>query len=349
MTPNDFQDRLLAWFDKHGRKDLPWQNPATPYRVWVSEVMLQQTQVATVIPYFNAFIARFPDVQTLAAASVDCVLQHWAGLGYYARARNLHLSACLIAERGAFPDDLNELVKLPGIGRSTAGAILSIAFKKSHPILDGNVKRVLTRFAGITEWPGSTQTAKILWDLSSLYTPDCRVDDYTQAIMDLGATVCTRSKPNCQFCPLVSACLARIDNKITSIPAPKPKIKKPMKQVYFLCLATNEDSILLEQRPNTGIWGGLWSLPEFDAIESARSWCATRNIKIIEEYTLPQERHSFSHYHLDYTPLCLKTNNPNHFVMEGNRMLWYKPEQFSSLALAAPIKRLLQHIYKESL
>jgi A/G-specific adenine glycosylase len=347
MTPSEFQDRLLVWFDKHGRHDLPWQNPASPYKVWVSEVMLQQTQVATVIPYFNAFITRFPDIQSLAEASVDTVLQYWAGLGYYARGRNLHKCAQIIAERGSFPDSLDELLDLPGIGRSTAGAILSIAFKKSHPILDGNVKRVLTRFAGISEWPGSTETSKTLWKLSALYTPVHRVEDYTQAIMDLGATICTRGKPNCTVCPLVSACKALIENKTATIPAPKTARKQPVKQVYFLCLIANENSILLEQRPSAGIWGGLWSLPEFDTVESARSWCMIRHIDIINEYTLPEVRHTFSHYHLDFTPLHFQTNNPNHFVMEANRMLWYKPEQFSSLALAAPIKRLLQQIYKD--
>ncbi|CCE25620.1 A/G-specific adenine glycosylase [Methylotuvimicrobium alcaliphilum] len=347
MTPSEFQDRLLAWFDKHGRHDLPWQNPASPYKVWVSEVMLQQTQVATVIPYFNAFIARFPDIQSLAEASVDTVLQYWAGLGYYARGRNLHKCAQIIAERDSFPDSLDELLDLPGIGRSTAGAILSIAFKKSHPILDGNVKRVLTRYAGISEWPGSTEASKTLWKLSASYTPVHRVEDYTQAMMDLGATICTRGKPNCAVCPLVSACRAHIENKTATIPAPKPARKQPVKQVYFLCLTTNENSILLEQRPGTGIWGGLWSLPEFDTIESARSWCMARHIDIINEYTQPKVRHTFSHYHLDFTPLHFHTNNPNHFVMEANRMLWYKPEQFSSLALAAPIKRLLQQIYKD--
>ncbi|WP_431064014.1 A/G-specific adenine glycosylase [Methylotuvimicrobium sp.] len=347
MTPSEFQDRLLVWFDKHGRHDLPWQNPASPYKVWVSEVMLQQTQVATVIPYFNAFITRFPDIQSLAEASVDTVLQYWAGLGYYARGRNLHKCAQIIAERGSFPDSLDELLDLPGIGRSTAGAILSIAFKKSHPILDGNVKRVLTRFAGISEWPGSTETSKTLWKLSALYTPVHRVEDYTQAIMDLGATICTRGKPNCTVCPLVSACKALIENKTATIPAPKTARKQPVKQVYFLCLIANENSILLEQRPSAGIWGGLWSLPEFDTVESARSWCMIRHIDIINEYTLPEVRHTFSHYHLDFTPLHFQTNNPNDFVMEANRMLWYKPEQFSSLALAAPIKRLLQQIYKD--
>ncbi|WP_404358775.1 A/G-specific adenine glycosylase [Methylotuvimicrobium sp. KM1] len=347
MTPSEFQDRLLAWFDKHGRHDLPWQNPASPYKVWVSEVMLQQTQVATVIPYFNAFITRFPDIQSLAEASVDTVLQYWAGLGYYARGRNLHKCAQIIAGRDSFPDSLDELLDLPGIGRSTAGAILSIAFKKSHPILDGNVKRVLTRFAGISEWAGSTEASKSLWKLSALYTPVLRVEDYTQAIMDLGATICTRGKPNCTVCPLVSACRAHIENKTGTIPAPKPARKQPVKQVYFLCLIANENSILLEQRPSAGIWGGLWSLPEFDTVESARSWCMIRHIDIINEYTLPEVRHTFSHYHLDFTPLHFQTNNPNHFVMEANRMLWYKPEQFSSLALAAPIKRLLQQIYKD--
>ncbi|GAB4264621.1 MAG: A/G-specific adenine glycosylase [Methylomicrobium sp.] len=349
MTPHDFQSRLLAWFDRHGRKDLPWQNPTTPYRVWISEVMLQQTQVATVIPYFNAFVARFPDIDTLASAPIDDVLQHWAGLGYYARARNLHDSARIIAARGTFPDNFDELVDLPGIGRSTAGAILSIAFKKSHPILDGNVKRVLARFAGIEGWPGSTQTSKKLWDLSATYTPEQRPADYTQAIMDLGATVCTRSKPNCTICPVASACVAHIEGKTHRLPSTKPTRKQPIKQVYFLCAQDTEHRILLQQRPASGIWGGLWSFPEFESIESAKAWCTLRNLDTLAELTLERQRHTFSHYHLDYTPLYVLVDNPTNFVMEDNRELWYKPEQFLSLALAAPIKRLLQTLYEDTL
>jgi A/G-specific adenine glycosylase len=232
MEPAIFQNKLLSWFDRYGRKDLPWQQQTTSYRVWISEIMLQQTQVATVIPYYNKFIERFPTVEILAKAPVDSVLQYWSGLGYYARARNLHKSARLIVERGAFPDNLDELIKLPGIGQSTAGAILSIAFKKSHPILDGNVKRVLTRFKGISGWPGNTQVAKALWAASAYYTPEQRIADYTQAMMDLGATLCTRTKPNCPSCPLHSDCFARIEQKTAELPTSKPSRKQPVKQNF---------------------------------------------------------------------------------------------------------------------
>ena len=309
--------------------------------------MLQQTQVATVIPYYNKFIERFPTVEILAKAPVDSVLQYWSGLGYYARARNLHKSARLIVEEGAFPDNLDDLIKLPGIGQSTAGAILSIAFKKSHPILDGNVKRVLARFEGISGWPGDTKVVKALWAASAYYTPEQRVADYTQAMMDLGATLCTRTKPNCPSCPLHSDCFACIEHKTAELPTSKPSRKQPVKQVYFLYLTDLENRTLLEQRPATGIWGGLWSLPEFDSIESAQTWCLNKNIKIMSQRNLPVQRHTFSHYHLDYTPLRINTDNPINFVMEANQAVWYKPEQIEALALAAPIKRLLQQTQED--
>ncbi|PKM10775.1 MAG: A/G-specific adenine glycosylase [Gammaproteobacteria bacterium HGW-Gammaproteobacteria-3] len=342
MEARHFQQQLLAWFDRHGRKDLPWQNPVTPYRVWISEIMLQQTQVTTVIPYFNRFIERFPEVETLAQAPVDSVLQLWAGLGYYARARNLHKSARLIVEQGFFPDSLEALMALPGIGRSTAGAILSIACRQSQPILDGNVKRVLARYKGLSGWPGESRVSKALWAASTDYTPEQRVADYTQAMMDLGATLCTRTQPKCPACPLASDCVARIEKKTTALPTPKPSRKQAVKQLYFLCLTDRERRTLLELRPATGIWGGLWSLPEFDSIEAIHNWCLSRHIDIKSQTCLPSRRHSFSHFHLDYTPLCINTDNPINFVMEGSRAVWYKPEQIETLALAAPIKRLLQ-------
>lgn len=342
MSPSAFQQSILAWFDQHGRKDLPWQQDLSPYRVWLSETMLQQTQVATVIPYFNVFIERFPDIVSLANAPIDEVLHLWSGLGYYARARNLHKSAQLITERGSFPDTLNELIALPGIGLSTAGAILSIAFNKSHPILDGNVKRVLTRFRAVPGWPGNSAVNKELWAISARLTPIARVADYTQAIMDLGATVCTRSKPNCGACPLNAGCLARLADNISAYPTPKPAKTLPVKLLTLLLLSNADNRILLEKRPPTGIWGGLWSLPEFDSIESAHDWCISRNIHIAEWQTLATRRHTFSHYHLDYTPLLIQSDNPINFVMEANQTVWYKVEQVNKLGLAAPIKLLLQ-------
>ncbi len=342
MKPSVFQQHILSWFDQHGRKDLPWQQDITPYRVWLSETMLQQTQVASVIPYFNTFVEKFPAIECLAQAPVDEVLHRWSGLGYYARARNLHKTAQLIVEQGRFPDTLDELIALPGIGLSTAGAILSIAFKKSHPILDGNVKRVLTRFKAVSGWPGNNRVNKELWTISAHLTPVDRVADYTQAIMDLGATICTRSKPACGDCPLEGHCLARASGTVSLLPTPKPAKTLPVKRLFFLLLRNNINWILLEKRPSTGIWGGLWSLPEFDSIEAAHNWCLTKKMIIAGSQTLTTRRHTFSHYHLDYTPVLIQTDNPINFVMEASQTVWYNPEQINTLGLPAPIKLLLQ-------
>jgi A/G-specific adenine glycosylase len=348
MNPSAFQQRILAWYDQKGRKDLPWQQEITPYRVWLSETMLQQTQVATVIPYFNAFVENFPTIECLAQAPIDEVLHRWSGLGYYARARNLHKTAQIIVEQRRFPDTLDELTVLPGIGVSTAGAILSIAFSKSHPILDGNVKRVLARFKAISGWPGNSQVNRELWAISAHLTPVNRVADYTQAIMDLGATVCTRSKPVCENCPLEKHCLARLTRTVSQFPTSKPAKTLPVKQLVFLLLSNHLKQIFLTKRPPTGIWGGLWSLPEFDSIESARQWCLTKNMHIVDSQALETRRHSFSHYHLDYTPVLIQTNSPINTVMETNQTVWYKAEQIKNLGLAAPIKLLLQQYTREN-
>ncbi len=272
MSPEIFQQKILAWFDLFGRKDLPWQLNISPYRVWLSEVMLQQTQVTTVIPYFNHFIQKFPNVHQLANAPLDSVLHLWSGLGYYARARNLHKTAKSISVAGGeFPNDLNLLMQLPGIGRSTAGAISSIAFNKSQPILDGNVRRVLARFHVISGWTGGSKVNNKLWQLSSDYTPLLRVADYTQAMMDLGAPICIRSKPKCSQCPINSACLAKIEGKISELPTPKPRKSLPVKKTIFLMAQNQQGRILLEQRPKTGIWGGLWSFPEYESLANIQS------------------------------------------------------------------------------
>ena len=341
MNSSDFQKKILAWFDQNGRKDLPWQQDLSPYRVWLSETMLQQTQVTTVIPYFNAFIEQFPTIECLAKAPVDEVLHRWSGLGYYARARNLHKTAQLIVEQSYFPDTLDKLIELPGIGLSTAGAILSIAFKKSHPILDGNVKRVLSRFKGVSGWPGDSEVSKQLWAISADLTPVDRVADYTQAIMDLGATICRRSKPACNACPLNSYCKAKMTNTVSLLPTPKASKTLPIKQLVFLLLSNNK-KILLEKRPPTGIWGGLWSLPEFPNIHSVYDWCLTTNTPIIISRTLPTQRHTFSHYHLDYTTVLIQTDNPINFVMEADHTVWYNTQQIKTLGLPAPIKLLLK-------
>ncbi|MCK9609079.1 MAG: A/G-specific adenine glycosylase [Methylomonas sp.] len=348
MPPEQFQKQLFAWFDIHGRKDLPWQQDINPYRVWLSEVMLQQTQVASAIAYFNRFVTRFPTVQALAEAELDEVLQHWAGLGYYARARNLHKTAQIVADNDSeFPQTVEELSTLPGIGRSTAGAILSIACDQSQPILDGNVKRVLTRFHAVHGWPGDNRVAEQLWIISDQYTPQSRCGDYTQAMMDLGATLCTRSKPRCEVCPVIDGCQAHKFDLINQLPEPKPRKTLPVKQLFFLVLQDNQERILLERRPPTGIWGGLWSLPEFTDYQQLQDWCLQQGYQLNEPNALPNQRHSFSHYHLDYTPLFAKLQNPINYVMEANCAVWYKPSDVYSLGLPAPIKRLLQQHYLE--
>ncbi|MGR9088364.1 MAG: A/G-specific adenine glycosylase [Gammaproteobacteria bacterium] len=342
MSPADFQRQLLSWFDQYGRKNLPWQQGITPYRVWISEIMLQQTQVVTVIPYFNAFVERFAHVEDLAKAPVDEVLHLWSGLGYYSRARNLHKAAQCIVEKGHFPDNLHDLLQLPGIGRSTAGAILSIAFNQSHPILDGNVRRVLSRFKGLSGWHADAAVNKRLWAASMDFTPFFRVADYTQAIMDLGATVCTRTKPACTACPLSSACFAYKHDRIAVLPTPRPARVKPVRRCVFLLLSAKDSRILLEKRPAAGIWGGLWSLPEFSTIEAALSWCSSTGVNIADQHLLPEKRHSFSHYHLDFTPLHVRTDSPvENLIMEAGQTIWYKAERSRNMGLAAPIKHLL--------
>lgn len=348
MSPELFQQKILSWFDLNGRKNLPWQQNISPYRVWLSEVMLQQTQVTTVIPYFNQFIEEFHDIHKLANAPIDSVLHLWSGLGYYARARNLHKTAIIISKQGGeFPNELNSLMLLPGIGRSTAGAISSIAFNKSQPILDGNVRRVLARFYAISGWTGNTKISNELWQISSRYTPELRVAEYTQAMMDLGATICVRSKPKCEECPISSTCLARLENKTSELPTPKPKKPLPVKNIIFLMLQNNQGQLLLEQRPSVGIWGGLWSFPEYTSLTAIQSWALENNIPIQSINQLNEQRHTFSHYHLDYTPIIIKTENPINIVMEANQSVWYKSDQLISLGLPAPIKRLLQNQYKE--
>ncbi|MGY8869166.1 MAG: A/G-specific adenine glycosylase, partial [Pseudomonadales bacterium] len=264
MTPQKFNTAVLDWFDQHGRHNLPWQQDKTAYFTWISEIMLQQTQVTTVIPYFERFIERFPDVQTLANAEQDEVLHLWTGLGYYARARNLHKTAQIVATDyyGEFPQTVEALEQLPGIGRSTAGAVLSISTGKRAAILDGNVKRVLARFYALEGWTGSTANQKTLWEYAERNTPQKRVGEYTQAMMDLGATLCTRSKPSCPSCPLQNHCTALKLGRSSEFPHPKPKKKIPVKQTIMLLLQDEQQQTLLQQRPPTGLWGGLWSLPE---------------------------------------------------------------------------------------
>jgi A/G-specific adenine glycosylase len=346
VSPSHFQNAVLTWFDAHGRKDLPWQQDITPYRVWLSETMLQQTQVSTVIPYFNRFVEKFPSLDGLASATLDEVLPYWSGLGYYARARNLHKTAQLIKQQQRFPDTFQELIALPGIGQSTAGAILSIAFNSSHPILDGNVKRVLTRYKGITGWSGESRISKQLWLYATDLTPVDRCADYTQAMMDLGATLCTRRKPLCNNCPLASHCVAKNTNTIAILPTPKPARMLPVKHSIFLLLKNQQQQIFFEKRPPVGIWGGLWSLPEFESIEAVLNFCLSKNLSIESQQILPTLRHTFSHYHLDFSPLLIQTQSSDNVVMESRQTIWHDARQISELALATPIKKLLQQLNK---
>ena len=343
---NDFSRAVLTWFDKHGRKTLPWQQGITPYRVWLSEIMLQQTQVTTVIPYFERFVARFPDVASLAAAPIDDVLHLWTGLGYYARARNLHRSAQTIVRDygGEFPNSVEALAELPGIGRSTAGAIVSIAFKQRAAILDGNVKRVLARHHAVAGWPGDAGTLKTLWTHAETYTPKKRVNDYTQAMMDLGATLCTRSKPACERCPVMNTCVAYATDKVSLYPGKKPKKTLPEKTVQLLMLRNPAGDILLQQRPPQGIWGGLWSFPEIALDVDAESYAEDRYGKVNTSETWDAYRHTFSHYHLDITPVLIQLKQTPRSIAEAYQTLWYNPHQPGSIGLAAPVKKLLEKL-----
>ena len=351
MPPADFAQRLLIWFDSHGRKDLPWQQRRTPYRVWVSEIMLQQTQVQTVIPYYQRFMQHFPTLQTLADAPLDEVLHHWSGLGYYARARNLHKAAQQIRDEfnGCFPELIDDLVALPGIGRSTAGAILSLACGQRHAILDGNVKRVLARYHALQGWPGKTAILQQLWSLSEAVTPMRRVADYNQAIMDLGATVCVRGRPACAACPLQTACKACQQGLQQTLPSPRPRRQLPVRAVQMLLLVSPAREVYLEKRPSTGIWGGLWSFPEFTSRDALQNWCDQSNIRpVMEAEMWPVFRHTFSHFHLDITPCCIKLQNPVGSVMEAGQGVWYKPPHCGALGLAAPVQRLLTRLQKSN-
>jgi A/G-specific adenine glycosylase len=344
MNPTEFGQRILAWFDRHGRKQLPWKENPTAYRVWVSEIMLQQTQVKTVIGYYQRFMTRFPTIEALAVAPLDEVLVLWAGLGYYARARHLHQTARIVRERcnGDLPLDLMELQRLPGIGRSTAGAILALATGQRHPILDGNVKRLLARFAAVEGWPGQAAVLTLLWELAERYTPCERVADYTQAMMDLGALVCTVRRPQCSECPLAVSCIAHQRQQETAFPTPKPRRELPVRAIRMLLLRSACGKVLLEHRPPVGIWGGLWSLPECPLEADIGYWCQERlglTVKIGSPWTVL--RHSFSHFHLDITPVPAGVTGTSGQIMEGKEFVWYNLHSTEQYGLAAPVRGLL--------
>jgi A/G-specific adenine glycosylase len=345
-----FADALLAWFDRHGRHDLPWQRPRTPYRVWLSEVMLQQTRVRTVLAYFERFVAELPALPALAAAPLDRVLALWSGLGYYHRARNLHRCAQLCVERhgGALPDDADALAALPGIGRSTAAAILAQAHGRRHAILDGNVRRVLARHAGVSGWPGASAVQRELWRLAEANTPAARVADYTQAIMDLGATVCTRAKPRCDACPVAAGCVALRDGRVHLLPGRKPARATPMRRTTMLVVLDRDGRVLLERRPPTGVWAGLWSLPEAaDADVGARMLCGRAGLDLHLEGGLAPFRHAFSHYRLDVTPVLLRAARTDGRVGDDPDLGWYAGDDLAALGIPAPVRTLLRTIDRE--
>jgi A/G-specific adenine glycosylase len=345
-----FSQSLLLWFDTHGRKDLPWKQNPTLYRVWVSEIMLQQTQVTTVIPYYQRFIQRFPDLPSLAHASVDEVLGLWTGLGYYARARNLHRAAQLAWEThgGELPNTLEALIQLPGIGRSTAGAILALALDQRHPILDGNAKRVLVRQEAIDNWPGHPQIERQLWQRAEELLPMTRVADYTQAIMDLGATVCTRRHPCCPSCPVKETCQAHLQGNPDAYPRSRPRKRLPLRATLMLILLNNRGEVLLERRPPIGIWGGLWSFPECPPQTEITLWCQEHlNCHVGEVKIWPSLRHHFTHFTLDIQPIVAQVHSEGCQVMEPGDWVWYKMGTINERGLPAPTLRLLEQLHKE--
>ncbi len=340
---DDFSRRLLAWFDRHGRHDLPWQQNPTPYRVWVSEVMLQQTQVATVIPYYQRFMQRFADIRDLAEADEDEVLAQWSGLGYYSRARNLHQAAKRICDEyaGRFPDTIDEVVALPGVGRSTAGAILAISRGQHHPILDGNVKRVLSRYHAVEGWPGRRQVEQQLWSLAAEHTPEQRTADYTQAIMDLGATLCTRSKPECGDCPMSPDCEALAQGRVEEFPGKKPRKALPQRSVVMPVVLNEKGEVLLEKRPPAGIWGGLWSLPECEDEAALAQWCNKVGVEFEQRQAMEPIKHTFSHYQLLINPYRIMVNKDAAVIADAGMAVWQPLSGLEALGMATPVKKIL--------
>lgn len=342
---DSFSTRLLSWYRQSGRNDLPWQQDPTPYRVWVSEVMLQQTQVNTVIPYYQRFMQHFPDVKGLAKAPLDAVLHLWTGLGYYARARNLHRAAQRVCSdhQGQFPTHVETLMELPGIGRSTASAILALACHQRHAILDGNVIRVLARYHAVAGWPGEAAVKRTLWALTKRHTPATQVAQYTQAIMDLGATVCTPLRPHCDRCPVRIGCKARTQGQQNQFPGTRPRKRLPIRRTILVILQNARGQVLLERRPAHGIWGGLWSFPECLPGMPLDAWCRTElscQVEAVQYWST--RRHTFSHFHLDITPAHVLVGDKATMVNDtGEFRAWYDRSGYNGLGVPAPVKQLL--------
>jgi A/G-specific adenine glycosylase len=344
----DFSARLIAWQREHGRHDLPWQNTRDPYRIWLSEIMLQQTQVSTVIPYYGRFLARFPDVAALAAAPADDVMTLWAGLGYYTRARNLHRCAQVVVEQhgGRFPETVEQLADLPGIGRSTAAAIASFAFGARETILDGNVKRVLARVFGVEGFPGEKKIENGMWLLAESLLPaggasNKDVSAYTQGLMDLGATLCVRGKPACARCPFASDCVANVTGRQRELPAARPKKTVPTRRTWMLLLRDG-DSVMLEKRPPSGIWGGLWSLPEAadeaSLAQLAQDFGAGTQVSPLAPLT-----HVFTHFRLDIEPRIAEFDRSSkHANARDAETVWMSLNELDAYGVPAPVRKLLE-------
>ena len=347
-SPKRFARAIAAWQREHGRHDLPWQNTRDPYAIWVSEIMLQQTQVATVIPYYERFMSSFPDVGALARAPLDDVLAHWSGLGYYSRARNLHRAARVIcdAHRGRFPSTFEGIAALPGIGRSTAAAIMVFAHGARLAILDGNVKRVLSRACGIAGYPGDTPVADALWRAAERLLPRARIEAYTQGLMDLGATLCLQRKPRCEVCPVSTGCVALREDRIEALPAPRPRKSLPHRRTVMLILQ-NSGELLLEKRPAPGIWGGLWCFPEIEAAENAAHACMARfGARVGPVERLPDIEHGFTHFRLTISPHRLHVSSVIPRAGEAEQR-WIRIDKVQEAAIPAPVRRILAFVNGE--
>jgi A/G-specific adenine glycosylase len=346
LMPAPYAQMVLDWFQEHGRHGLPWQTDKSAYRVWLSEIMLQQTQVTTVIPYYQRFLEQFPDTQSLADASIDEVLQYWQGLGYYARARNLHQAARIIRDefQSQFPQQLDQVMALPGIGRSTAGAILTFACGQSWPILDGNVKRVLARNFRVRGWYGQAKTMNALWQIAERLTPSKNTDQYNQAMMDLGATVCLKSRPKCDNCPLTQNCESYLHGEQETYPEKKPARAKPQKHTLML-LHRYQQQVLLYRRPPSGIWGGLWSLPEVGGKEEIEDW-QTGNLaceKPPNQIKINVLKHQFTHFSLDISVALIDLDRLPEKVADEDNIVFVAAGNFSEYGLPTPVRKLLSN------
>ena len=353
----NFASRLIEWQRKHGRHGLPWQG-ADAYRVWLSEIMLQQTQVATVIPYYQRFVSSFPNICTLAAATEEQVLAHWSGLGYYARGRNLHRAARIIVEKyhGEFPREFDQIIELPGIGRSTAAAICALAYHERRAILDGNVKRVLARYCGIEGWAGNKKIEEQLWTQAENLLPPPRdggnaveatsgIATYTQSLMDMGATVCTRSRPKCALCPVQSDCIALNTDRVSALPTPRPRKIVPEKCTTFLLLMHGND-ILLEKRPGSGIWGGLWCPPQAESENEVTGFIQRNGVEVSEQIELEEFTHTFTHFKLHITPMLIRVKQKPHQVQQAGSV-WLGVEESLQAAIPTPVRQVLKKLLSD--